>query len=163
MTSRRRWLTGLLSMGAGALAIRTAAAESQTVNDTSATPRFPGDPTDHNIVYQFNKADQEYHRAVLFSVGEMLRQYEDNVSIVVTAFGPGIHILAKSPKRPVNEETKQRVKSLAEYGVKFHACGNTMNSLGWTADDMLPFVEVVKVGAADIMALQEKGYSYISW
>lgn len=163
MITRRRWLTGLLSLGAGALAIKSAAAETGTANDTADAPRFPGDPTDHNIIYQFNKADQEYHRAVLFSVGEMLRQYEDNVSIVVTAFGPGIHILAKKPSRPVNEETRQRVKSLAEYGVKFHACGNTMSSLGWTADDMLPFVEVVKVGAADIMALQEKGYSYISW
>ena len=93
----------------------------------------------------------------------MLRQYNDNVSIVVTAFGPGIHILAKKPLRPVDEETRQRVKSLAQYGVKFHACGNTMTSLGWTDADMLPFVEVIKVGAADIITLQEKGYSYISW
>lgn len=163
MTSRRRWLTSLLSFGAGVLAIRSAAAETEAVSDTVVDTRFPGDPTDHNIVYQFNKADQEYHRAVLFSVGEMLRKYNDNVSIVVTVFGPGIHILAKKPSRPVNEETRQRVKSLAEYGVKFHACGNTMTSLGWTAEDILPFAEVVKVGAADIMELQEKGYSYLSW
>lgn len=160
MTSRRRWLTGLLSYGAGVLAMKSAtAAES----DTASSMRFPGDPTDHYIVYQFNKAEPEYHHAILFSVGEMLRQYNDNVSIVVTAFGPGIHILAKKPARPVDEETRQRVKSLAEYGVKFHACGNTMKSLGWTEDDMLPFVEVVRVGAADIMALQENGYAYISW
>jgi len=152
-----------LSFGAGVLAIRPASAETETVNDTSAATRFPGDPTDHNIVYQFNKAEQEYHRAILFSVGEMLRQYNDNVSIVVTVFGPGIHILAKKPLRPVNEETQQRVKSLAEYGVKFHACGNTLKSLGWTAEDIVPFAEVVMVGAADIMELQEKGYSYISW
>lgn len=159
MTSRRRWLTGILTYGAGLLAIKSAAAETET----AIASRFPGDPTDHNIVYQCNKADPDYHRAILFSVGEMLRQYGDNVSIVVTVFGPGIHILAKKPLRPVEEETRQRVKSLAQYGVKFHACGNTMASMDWTADDMLPFVEVIKVGAADIMALQEKGYSYISW
>lgn len=161
MTSRRHWLTSLLSFGAGMLAFRPAAAE--TVSDPAADMRFPGDPADHNVVYQFNKAEQEYHRAVLFSVAEMLRQYNDNISIVVTVFGPGIHILAKRPQRPVNEETFQRVKSLAEYGVKFHACGNTLKSLDWTADDLLPFAEVVKVGAADIMELQEKGYTYISW
>lgn len=124
--------------------------------------RFPGDPTEHNVVYQFNRADQDYHNAVLFSVSEMLRKYGDNITIVVTAIGPGIHILAKKPLRHVSEHTRQKVKSLAEYGVKFHACGNTMKTLGWTSEDMLPFVEVVNVGAADLMELQEKGYSYIS-
>ncbi|MDH5471329.1 MAG: DsrE family protein [Gammaproteobacteria bacterium] len=126
------------------------------------TLRFPGDPTLHNIVYQFNKADQDYHNAVLFSVSEMVRKYGDNITIVVTVIGPGIHILAKNPLRSVSEHTKQKVKSLAEYGVKFHACGNTMKTLKWTKDDMLPFVEIVNVGVADIMELQENGYSYIS-
>lgn len=125
--------------------------------------RFPGDPTDHNVVFQFNKADQDYHNAVLFAVGEMVRKYGDNITIVVTAFGPGLHILAKDPVRPVSEHIKQKVKSLVDYGVKFHACGNTMKALGWTEKDMLPFAEVVNVGAADIMELQEKGYSYLSW
>ncbi len=36
--------------------------------------RFPGDPPDHKLVYQFNKADEAYQKAVLFSVGAMLRQ-----------------------------------------------------------------------------------------
>ena len=133
--------------------------------ETAAEPemRFPGDPTEHNVVFQFNKADQDYHNAVLFAVGEMVRKYGDNITIVVTAFGPGLHILAKQPIRAVSEHTKQKVKSLVDYGVKFHACGNTMKSLGWTEKDMLPFAEVVMVGAADIMELQEKGYSYLSW
>ena len=124
--------------------------------------RFPGDPTEHNVVYQFNKADQDYHNAVLFSVSEMLRKYGDNITIVVTVIGPGIHILAKNPLRHVSEHTRQKVKSLAEYGVKFHACGNTMKTLKWDKDDMLPFAEIVTVGAADLMELQEQGYSYIS-
>ena len=65
----------------------------------------------------------------------------DNITIVVTCFGPGIHVLAKNPTRPVTRKNKQRVKSLADYGVKFHACGNTLKALGWTKDDLHPFVE----------------------
>lgn len=125
--------------------------------------RFPGDPTDHNVVFQFNNDDPEYHKSVITSVSEVLKKYGDNVTIVVAVFSKGIHILAKNPLREVSDLTKQRVKSLADYGVKFHACGNTMNTLGWTKDDMLPFAKVVKVGAADVIELQEKGYSYISW
>jgi intracellular sulfur oxidation DsrE/DsrF family protein len=100
---------------------------------------------------------------VLFSVGEMLRKYGDEAHLVVTAIGPGIHILAKKPKRPIPDIISQRVSSLAAYGVAFHACGNTMKSLGWNKEDMLEFAEIVEIGADDLMLLQEQGYSYISW
>lgn len=159
MISRRHLLTGMASSLAGLFISRSAAAETSA--DTEL--RFPGDPTDHNVVYQFNKSDQDYHNAVLFSAAEMLRRYNDNVSIVITAFGPGIHILGKKPLRAVSAHTLEKVKSLASYGVKFHACGNTMQSLGWKQEDLHEFVEVVHVGAADLMELQEKGFSYISW
>ena len=163
MITRRRLLTGLASMTAGLLGASAVRAELSEPATDSEEMRFPGDPTEHNVVFQFNKADQDYHNAVLFAVGEMLRKYNDNITIVVTAFGQGIHILAEKPLRNVSEHTRQKVKSLADYGVKFHACGNTMKTLNWTKEDMLPFVEVVQVGAADIMELQEKGYSYLSW
>lgn len=158
---RRRFL-GLAAAGAGLLTLTGAQplfAQDESVDDL----HFPGDEPAHKVVYQLNKADQDYHSHVLFSVGAMLRKYGDNIKIVVTVFGPGIHILAKEPGRPVSKEIRQRVSSLAQYGVEFHACGNTMKSLNWTADDLLPFAKVVEVGAADLLELQEQGYAYISW
>ena len=125
--------------------------------------RFPGDPVDNKVVYQFNKAEDSYHKAVLFSVGAMLRKYGDNIHIVVVGIGPGIHILAKKPGRPVSNETRSRVASLLEYGVEFHACGNTMKALGWEKKDMLDSAKIVEVGAADLMELQQQGYAYLSW
>jgi len=117
----------------------------------------------HKVVYQLNKADPDYIEHVLFSVGAMLREYTDDIHIVVTAIGPGIHLLAENPQRPVPEALRQRAESLAMYGVEFHACGNTMKSLGWTEMDILDFATVVEVGASDLMELQEQGYAYISW
>ncbi|RDH86116.1 MAG: hypothetical protein DIZ80_01200 [endosymbiont of Galathealinum brachiosum] len=161
MVSRRRLLTGLASIAAGVLTGRNAGASEKVADDSEM--RFPGDPTEHNVVYQFNKSDQAYHDAVMFSAAEMLRKYNDNITIVITAFGPGIHILGKKPQRYVSYEIKQKIRSMADYGVKFHACGNTMQSLGWKKEDLYDFVEIVQVGAADLIDLQEKGYSYISW
>jgi len=121
------------------------------------------DTTAHRIVYQCNKADQEYLQHILFSAGELLRKYGDNIEIVIAAFGAGIHLIAEHPLRPVPRELQERAASLAEYGVAFHACGNTMKSLGWTDIDLLPFASVVPVGVDDIMLLQEQGFSYLSW
>jgi len=121
-----------------------------------------GEP-EHKLVYQLNKADPDYIEHILFSVGAMLRKYGDDIHLVVVAIGPGIHTLAKKPQRPVAELARERIESLAAYGVSFHACGNTMKSLDWTKEDMLDFAEIVEVGANDLMLLQEQGYSYISW
>lgn len=134
-------------------------------HNTQAEPRdadFFGEP-EHKLVYQLNKADADYIEHILFSVGAMLRKYSDNIHLVVVAIGPGIHTLAKKPQRPVAELARQRIESLAAYGVSFHACGNTMKSLDWNEEDMLDFTEVVEIGADDLMLLQEQGYSYISW
>ncbi|MGV6818735.1 MAG: DsrE family protein [Thiotrichales bacterium] len=126
--------------------------------------RFPGDPAEHKIVYQYNKADLEYQEHILNSVSAMLGKYGDNVEIAIVAIGPGIHILAKNPKRDVPELMKQRAKSMAEnYGVRWIACGNTMKTIGWEMDDMEPYAEYAEVGAASLMELQEQGFAYIAW
>ncbi len=149
----------LMAFGLALFAGGAAAQEADSVDDL----HFPGDEPGHRIVYQFNKADPGYHDHVLFSAGSVLRKYGDNVKIVIVAFAEGIHVVAKNPERPVSDLVKQRVSSLAQYGVEFHACGNTMKALGWTEEDLLPFVKYVEVGAADLMELQEDGYAYISW
>ncbi len=125
-------------------------------------PELFGEPR-HKLVYQLNKADPDYIDHILFSAGAMLRKYGDDIHIVITVIGPGIHLLAKHPRRFVSDEARSHAESLALYGVEFHACGNTLRSLGWTGEDLLEFAEVVEIGADDLMLLQEKGYSYISW
>ena len=120
--------------------------------------------TTHKIVYQLNKADDAYQNAIFNSISALLTKYVDDISIVVVVWGPGIHLLAKSPKRPVPTLYQQRVRSMVEaYGVKFIACGNTMHTVGWTQADMLDFVQVEDVGAAAVMEFQQQGYAYLAW
>jgi intracellular sulfur oxidation DsrE/DsrF family protein len=125
---------------------------------------MPGDPPEHRVVDQLNHADADYIEHILNSVGAMISKYEDNVEVAVVVFGPGIHLLAKKPRRPVPEALRQRAHSQArDYGVKFIACGNTMKTLGWTEADMFGFAKVEDVGAATLMTMQEKGWAYIAW
>ena len=154
-TQRRRLLEWLATAA-------TIAALSGTARAESIDRELLGEP-EHKLVYQFNKADPDYMQGALFSVGEMLREHGDNIHLVVTAIGPGIHILAKNPQRPVPEQIRERVSSLAAYGVSFHACGNTMESLKVGENDLFPGVKVVPIGVDDLMQLQRQGYAYVSW
>ena len=160
---RRKLLAGMAAAG-GLFAVTTGSHAQDAASARKEKPlRFPGDTPENFIVYQFNQADADYHKHVIFSVGAMLRMYGDNIKIVVTAFGPGLHVLLKKPGRPVAREIREKIASLSQYGVEFHACGNTLTALGLTQKDTLPFAKYVEVGAADLMELQQKGYAYLNW
>jgi len=147
-------------------AVAAAATAGATLPARAAATKAPAsdDGPPHKVVYQINRHEPEYQQAILNSIGAMLKKYVDDVSIVVVVWGPGIHLLAKKPKRPVPKELQQRVRGMSEsYGIDFIACGNTMHTVGWEKEDMLDFARVEEVGAAAIMELQEKGYAYIAW
>ena len=145
-------LTGLFGAGMASRAVHAHHTETHFEDESL-----------HKLVYQCNSADHEYLDHILFSCGEMLRKYGDDIELVVAAFGPGIHLLGKRPGRSVSRLQQERAGSLSEYGVAFHACGNTMKSLGWKEEDLLDFARVVPIGVDDIMLLQEKGFAYLSW
>lgn len=148
------------AVAAAAVAGTSAPARAQA----GAKPKEAGDGALHKIVYQLNHHEEDYQEAILNSISAMLKKYVDDVSIVVVAWGPGLHLLAKKPKRPVSKVHQQRVKGMSEsYGVSFIACGNTMHTLGWSKADMADFVKIEDVGAAAVMELQEKGYAYLAW
>ena len=153
---RRSLMAGLAAAIAGA----TTPTQAQ-----SARPAQPAESaTTHKIVYQLNHHEEEHLEAIFNSISALLKKYTDDVAIAVVAWGPGIHVLAKNPKRPVSRLHQQRVRSMAEaYGVKFYACGNTMHTIGWTNEDMVDFATVEEVGAATMMELQEKGHAYLAW
>ena len=124
---------------------------------------FPGEDTNNKLIYQFNKSDQTYQLAVLNTIRNMLRKHGDDIKIVVSAMGPGIHILLKDPGVPVIPAVRDQVESLAFYGVEFHACGNTLITLHKEDKDVVEFATVVEAGVDDLMKLQQQGYAYISW
>ena len=157
--SKRRQFLSMLGFGSMTLA-------GVSLNTTKAhahhtDTHFDDNPI-HRLVYQCNKADEDYIEHLLFSCGEMLRKYGDDIELVVAAFGPGLNLLGKKPKRSISTVHQQRTASLADYGVRFQACGNTMKSMNWLEKDIVEHAQIVPIGVDGIMKLQEQGFSYIS-
>lgn len=125
-------------------------------------PQVHAEGAKHKVVYQCSGSGEDYYNHILFSVAELKAKYGDDIDIVVSCFGPGLHLLGKQPGRKVPEGALDKMVYLDTFGVKFHACGNTMKALGWTKEDLHDFVEEVPIGAEDLMLLQEQGYQYLN-
>jgi hypothetical protein len=158
---RRGLLRGAVAATGGSL---LALGGNREARAQGSALKFPGEEPDVKILYQFNKADADYQGHIMHSASVVLRHYGDNVGIVIECFGPGIHILLKKPQREVDPDVRERVGSLMDYGVAFHACGETLKALDLGKDALIDGAKYVDSGVVDMVDLQrEDGYTYVAW
>lgn len=111
------------------------------------------------VVYHVSEIER-----VGFALGNMLNHIKgvggpDNVELVLVAHGPALkafHDMQADPK------ISERVSMLQDSGVRFEACGNTMNAQAVSLSDLLPnFLRRDEGGVVRIAELQSQGYMYI--
>jgi intracellular sulfur oxidation DsrE/DsrF family protein len=110
------------------------------------------------IVLQISDGSEEKQALVLNVADNFVAGYGDKVVIEIVAFGPGLRLLLDGG---LNNE---RVKELAEKGVKFSACRNTyrkMNKMLGKEQALHKYAVEVDGGARRIVELVEQGYILI--
>jgi intracellular sulfur oxidation DsrE/DsrF family protein len=111
----------------------------------------------HRIVFEVTGDGTQLWEAVLNNV-ENARQAlgTDATEITVVAHGRGIGLVTQD-----NAGLASRLARIASPSVHFVACENTMARLKLTRDALLPAVGTVDSGVAEVVRLQEAGWSYI--
>jgi intracellular sulfur oxidation DsrE/DsrF family protein len=77
----------------------------------------------------------------------------DGINVVVN--GPGVRFLLRSSPEA------ERVGRLAEAGVNVAACGNSLSRFDHEEGNLVPGVEVVPAGVAELVRLQRGACSYL--
>ncbi len=75
---------------------------------------------------------------------------------MVVFWGPGIEMIKKT-----NTAYEERLKQLADHGVKLLACRNAMKNRKLKTEDLFPFTGEVDSGIAEVVKKQEAGWAYI--
>ena len=82
--------------------------------------------------------------------------------IVVVANGPGIDFMLQGAKDSKGREFSSAVSTLADRGVEFRVCSNTLTTRHLSPDALLMEAKVVPSGVAEAARLQAKeGFVYI--
>jgi uncharacterized protein len=115
--------------------------------------------TTHKVVYHLSDAEK-----VPFVLGNVRNHIDgmggpQNVRIAVVVHGPALKSFAADT---TNANVRSRATSIANAGVTFHACANTMAAQALTLNDLLPgFVVADKGGVVRLVELQQDGYIYL--
>jgi hypothetical protein len=127
-----------------------------------ASPSVAAEP--HRLALQISDDDPAKMRAVLDVAANVSRFYSgrgDDVEIVVVAFNGGLDMLL-ADRSPVKERLVNFLKSMPN--VSFIACGNTLETLAAKEGRqpvLMPGVEVVDAGVAELVDLAEKHWTIV--
>ncbi|MDH5472198.1 MAG: DsrE family protein [Gammaproteobacteria bacterium] len=114
---------------------------------------------EEKIVLQISDADPDKQTLILNVSNNLIKHYgPDKVDIEVIAFGPGLRLLFK------NNSNSGRIDDLNESGVRFSACGNTlqkMTALLGEKPALNSKASLVTAGVVRIIELQNQGYKLI--
>ncbi|WP_267640751.1 DsrE family protein [Haloarchaeobius amylolyticus] len=126
---------------------------TETTEETTAEPEEPAMST----VFHFSKPPEEQRHAVA-NVANLLADDTTPVDqTVLVANGKGIYLLTET-----DSQYPEKVRELAEQGVSFRACQNSMAALDVAESDLLDVVETVPAGVGELTKLQAReGFAYI--
>lgn len=115
---------------------------------------------DVKVVYHIT-TDIDTAAAALYNVANHLNA-DPKAKIVVVTNGPGIDFLIQDAKDSRGREFSSTVSTLAERGVEFRVCNNTLTSRNISPDKLLMETKIVPSGVAEAAKLQFKeGFAYI--
>jgi intracellular sulfur oxidation DsrE/DsrF family protein len=108
----------------------------------------------NRMVFQVNEEDSRKWHTVLANLNNVQEEL-GKVEISVVVIGPGLGMLKAEAL------TANGVQDAMAAGVRFVACGNSMQSMKLTKDDMIEGIAYARAGYVEIMRLQKLGYAYI--
>ncbi len=108
----------------------------------------------NRIVFQVNEDDSRKWNTILANIGNVQEEL-GRVAVAVVVIGPGLGML-KADALVAN-----RVQDAMATGVRFVACGNSMQAQHLTRDDMIDGIDYAKAGYVELMRLQQLGWTYI--
>ena len=125
----------------------THAADTAAVVDKAAATR-------NRVVFQVNEDDSRKWNTVLANINNVQEEL-GRVEVTVVVIGLGLGMLK------ADALTANKVQDAMSAGVRFVACGNSMQAQHLTKDDMIDGIAYAKAGYVEIMRLQQQGWTYI--
>ena len=146
MTLRHFTVTGLIAL----LALAPPAVRAA---DTAAVAGGPAVMA-NRVVFQVNEDDSRKWNTILANINNVQEEL-GRVDVAVVVIGPGLGMLK------ADALTANRVQDAMAAGVRFVACGNSMQAQHLTKDDMIDGIAYAKAGYVELMRLQQQGWAYI--
>lgn len=134
--------------------LASAPAAAQAAIAVAGAPAGGTQASQNRMVFQVNEDDSRKWHTILANLNNVQEEL-GKAEISVVVIGPGLGMLK------ADALTANGVQDAMAAGVRFVACGNSMQSMKLTKDDMIDGIAYARAGYVEIMRLQNLGHAYI--
>ena len=113
-------------------------------------------PNNHKIVFQFTNAVDTLQQKAFANQLKNLTDHWPKAKYEVVIYNMGLEFVMSTKSKHI-----AAIKALHAKGVRFVVCENTMKNRKITKEQLIPEVEYVPAGIAEIVEKQEQDWSYI--
>ena len=112
------------------------------------------------VVYHVNNVDSAF--GAFRNVKNHLNALGDeNIEVIVVTHSSGAFSLVEGTKDQKGKQFGDQIAGLANRGVKFTICANTIRGKKIDKNKISQFAEVIPSGVAHVAHLQQEGYLYV--
>ena len=119
---------------------------------TNAQSRTP----EHRIVIQLTSGDTTVYAGLFKQMNNLTSGWGDSVTIEVVCHGPGVNFLMTA-----KQAYPEKIYAFQKKGIRFVVCENTLRERKIDRSEIMPGMDYVRMGIAEIVLKQEQGWSYI--
>ena len=112
------------------------------------------------VVYHINNIDSAFG-ALRNAKNHLNALGDENIDLIVVTHSKGAFTLVDGAKDKKGRNMKDAVNKLANRGVKFQICANTIRGKKIDKNKISLHAEIVPSGVAQIAHLEQQGYNYI--
>ncbi|MGV8049805.1 MAG: DsrE family protein [Anaerolineaceae bacterium] len=111
----------------------------------------------YQVIFHLDENDSAKINLVLNNIFNLLEDLgRDNVLVELLVNGPAVKAFQKS-----SQSIAEQVRQLADQGVAFALCNNSLKMFGFRLEDMLEQTSVVPSGVGELVKKQSKDWAYI--
>ena len=111
----------------------------------------------YRVVFHIDESAISRANMVLHNIQNLIDDLgQGNGEVALVANGEGVKALLRSPN-----VHKRQISKLAQRGVQFLACRNSLRFMGLDEDDTLDPIVVVPAGVSELAKKQAEGWAYI--
>lgn len=112
------------------------------------------------VVYHLNNIDSAFG-ALRNAKNHLNALGDENIDLIVVTHSKGAFTLVDGAKDKKGRSMKDMVNKLANRGVKFQICANTIRGKKIDKNKISMHAEVIPSGVAQLSHLQQMGYTYV--
>jgi len=110
----------------------------------------------YKVVFQLTSNEVDVYKSIISQINNLLNAMPNEVTVEVVCHGRSSSFCVQE-----NNSFIPQIQALVQQGVQIKVCQNMLHANGITPQQLMPQIDIVPAGIAELVKRQHEGWAYI--